>query len=363
MQETIGQSGLAGCGTRPSARGDAQPGDANVDLTAEHAALSRSVGLLDLSHRGRLRIMGCDWRKFLHGQVTNQVENLRPGQGCYAALADHRAHVQSDLNLYGTADGALLDFEPGCAEIVTERLRRFVFRADVQFEDAADRWGLLSLQGPESERVLRDCGPGAVPGRASHDSVVWSLPDLGEVVVARHARLGSVGFDLFVPTGRKLQLLERLREAFAAAGGRVCGGQAFEVARIEAGIPRFGVDMDDSNLLPETGIEDRAVSYTKGCYVGQEVIARIRTYGQVAKALRGLRLWPGLEALPVRGDRLQHEGREVGFVTSATWSLRLGIPIALGYVRREVNAPGTALRLRTGQGEVDVAVVPLPFRA
>jgi folate-binding protein YgfZ len=131
--------------------------------------------------------------------------------------------------------------------------------------------------------------------------------------------------------------------------------------RIEAGIPRYGQDMDDTHLAPETGIESRAISYEKGCYIGQEVIARLRTYGQVAKALRGLALPEDLSALPARGEKLFHGGKEAGYVTSAVASPAFRRNVALGYVRRECNQTGTDLQLLTPAGPRSVRIVPLPF--
>jgi len=131
--------------------------------------------------------------------------------------------------------------------------------------------------------------------------------------------------------------------------------------RIEAGIPRFGADMDETNLAPEAGLESRAISYSKGCYIGQEVIARVRTYGQVAKSLRGLCLPDKLEELPHGGQKLFHSGKEVGYITSALASPALQRNIALGYVRRECNEPGSELKVRTSTGEYSARVVALPF--
>ena len=145
-------------------------------------------------------------------------------------------------------------------------------------------------------------------------------------------------------------------------GGRPCGWQALEIARIEAGIPRFGADMDETNLAPEAGIEERAISYSKGCYIGQEVIARIRTYGQVAKSLRGLLLSDDLAELPKKGDKLFHGDKEAGFITSAVASPTFRRNIALGYVRREWNEPGTELRLRAAERDSPATIVPLPFQ-
>jgi len=157
-----------------------------------------------------------------------------------------------------------------------------------------------------------------------------------------------------------------VEKALAAArnlGGRPCGWQAIEMARIEAGIPRFGVDMDETNLPPEAGIDARAISYTKGCYIGQEVIARIRTYGQVAKALRGLRLADNLKDVPRKGDKLYLGDKEIGYVTSAIASPTLKSNIALAYVRREANQIGAELILQTSAGKSSAKIVQLPFIA
>jgi folate-binding protein YgfZ len=176
-------------------------------------------------------------------------------------------------------------------------------------------------------------------------------------------RLGTKGYDLFVPVNALGAVADKLIAAAKSSGGRACGWQAFETARIEAGLPRFGADMDETNIPLEAGLEARAISFTKGCYIGQEVISRIRTYGQVARALRGLRLDDGLKNLPNRGDKLLHGEKEAGYVTSAAASPKLRANIALGYVRKEANQLGTELTLRTAQGEGGARIVELPFRA
>ena len=332
------------------------------DAQAEHAALRATAGVLDLSFRGRLCVTGADRATFLHGQVTNEVKSLAPGYGCYAALISAKGKMQSDLNLYALADELLLDFEPGLAAAVTQRLDRYIVAADVQLVDAAPHYGLLSVQGPRSAKVIRAIGLfETLPESASH-FLTLTHATLGQLYLMNHARTGTSGFDLFTPTAALAAVADKLIAAARAAGGRVCGWEALEVARIEAGIPRFGVDMDENNLPPEAGLEARAISYTKGCYIGQEVLARIRTYGQVAKSLRGLRLAENLPALPVKGDKLFHGDKEVGFITSAIASPALRANLALGYVRREANAPGAELTLRTAAGASVARIVELPFR-
>ena len=156
-------------------------------------------------------------------------------------------------------------------------------------------------------------------------------------------------------------MADKLIAAAKAVGGRACGWTALEIARVEAGIPRFGADMDEANLPLECGIEARAVSYQKGCYIGQEVINRIHSIGHVNRELRGLRLTDEPKTLLAKGDKLFNAGKEVGHVTSALHSPALKATIALGYVRCEVNAVGTELQLRTGDGERGATIVALPF--
>jgi len=332
------------------------------DPMAEHAALFEAAGVLDLSFRSRLCLTGADRKKFLHGQVTNDVNRLNIGEGCYAALVNAKGKMQSDLNVYMLEDEILLDFEPSYDATVAERLEKYVIADDVQVVDAAPHYGLLTVQGPKAVEVVRQFefgveSPKKLMSFVSHNDAIQ-----GEIYLMNLPRTGTSGFDLFVPTAALGAVTDRLIAATKAVGGRACGWQALESARIEAGIPRYGADMDETNLASEAGIEERAISYSKGCYIGQEVIARIRTYGQVAKALRGLRLADDLKTLPVRGDKLFKEGKEVGYITSAVASPALKANIAIGYVRREHKGTGTDLTVRMGEGESVAHIVDLPFK-
>jgi folate-binding protein YgfZ len=333
------------------------------DWLAEHAALRGAAGALDLSFRGRLCLTGADRVRFLNGQVTNNVKDLKPGEGCYAALVTAKGRLQSDLNIAGLPNELLLDFEPGLTETISQRLEKYIIADDAQVVDVGPSYGLLSAQGPVAEAVVRSLGlPLEIPGRPMN-FISFNDATLGEIYLMNQPRLGSSGFDLFVPTHSLGAVFDKLIAATQNVGGRACGWQALEAARIEAGIPRFGADMDESNLAPETGIESRAISYSKGCYIGQEIIARVRTYGQVVKSLRGLRLTDDLKELPQHGDKLFHDGKEVGYVTSALASPAFKANIALGYVRKEVNQPGTSLTLRSACGERALKIVELPFTA
>lgn len=329
---------------------------------AEIAALHDNAGVLDLSFRSRICLTGADRLRFLHGQVTNNVQNLGVGGGCYAALVTAKGKLQSDLHIYNLPNELLLDFEPGLTKTVTERLEKYIIADDVQMVDVAAIYGLLSIQGPKSEAVVRSIGLDLEIPIKPLSFTSCNDVNLGEIYLANLSRTGTIGFDLFVPVAALGAVLDKLIAASKDQGGRAAGWNALETARIEAGIPRFGADMDENNLAPEA-IEKQAISYSKGCYIGQEVISRIRTYGQVAKALRGLQLDGQLKTIPVKGDKLFHNGKEVGYITSSVSSSKLKGNFALGYVRKEANQPGTELTLHTAGGESPARIVELPFKA
>ncbi|HEY5232164.1 MAG TPA: aminomethyltransferase family protein [Verrucomicrobiae bacterium] len=331
------------------------------DWLAEHKSLCEAAGIFDLSFRSRLCLVGNDRARFLHGQVTNDVKKLRVGEGCYAAITTAKGKMESDLNIFNLPDELLLDFEPGLIAKISLRLEKFIVADDVQIVDVLPHYGLLSVQGPRAVEIIRalDFSP-VIPAKPLA-SVKISGATLGEIYLANNPRLGTDGFDLFVPNNSLGAVADKLIAAAKKIGGRATGWTAFETARVEAGIPRFGADMDGTNIPLECGIEGRAVSYSKGCYIGQEVINRIHSVGHVTRELRGLRLADDLKILPQRGDKLFFNGKEVGHVTSAAKSPSLNTGIALGYVRREANQIGNGLTLRTAAGESPANIVKLPF--
>lgn len=331
------------------------------DWLAEHAALRQSVGVLDLSFRSRLVLSGEDRIRLLNGQVTNNVKDLPVSGGCYAALVTNKGKMVSDLNIYVLQGEVLLDFEPGLTSTITERFNHYIIADDVQVIDAAPHYGMLSVQGPKAWSVIERLGLNfSMPAKAFASSAVQDAT-LGELYCMNQPRTGSNGFDLFAPAQSMAVVADKLVAAAREVGGRHCGWRALEVARLEAGIPRFGVEMDTTNLPPEAGLENKAISYSKGCYIGQEVIARIRTYGQVAKALRGLQFPDHVSPLPGKADKLFMGDKEVGYICSAIHSPVLNDHIGLGYVRREHNSIGTELKARTSAGDVRATIVEVPF--
>lgn len=316
------------------------------DWMAEYTALREAAGVLDMSFRGRLCLLGADRQRFLNGQVTNNVKDLRTGQGCYAALVSAKGKLQSDLNIYCLENEILLDLEPGYAAVVSQRLEKFVIAEDVQIIDASAHYGLLSVQGPKAAETIGKCPEDAMALAKIEDAA------LGETYLANHPRQRGAGFDLFVP----IDAMKEMAGQLLSRGGRLCGWQALETARIEAGIPRFGADMDETNLAPEA-LGERAISYSKGCYIGQEVIARVRTYGQVAKSLRGLKLEGEVKDVPVKGAKLFLGEKDAGYVTSAVRSPLCKAVIAFGYVRRGADQTGAELLVQTPGGKVPAQIM------
>lgn len=333
------------------------------DPAPEYQALRHHAGLADLSFRGRLCVVGADRARFLNGQVTNNIKDLKPGSGCYAALTNNKGKLQADLNIHALAEELLLDFEPGLTTGITERLENFVVADDVQMVDVAPLYGLLSVQGPQAGPAIERLALFPTLPDKPFQSVHKRDAALGDVYLVNHPRLKLAGYDLFVPVGAMPVVAQKALSAVQVSGGRACGWNAIETLRIETGIPRYGADMDETHLPQEAGIEARAVSSTKGCYIGQEVINRIRSFGQVTRTLRCLQLPAGVSAVPKRGEKLHYEGREVGYLTSATHSPVLGTAIALGYVRKECNGLGTVLSLQVDGGPVDVRIIAPPLTA
>ena len=316
---------------------------------AEYIALTREAGLTDLSFRSRICLLGADREKFLHGQITNDIARLKVGEGTYGALVTAKGKLETDLFAYKLQDELLLDFEAGLTQKITERLSRYIIAEDVQIVDVAPHYSLLSIQGPRAAAMITNSG---IIETLPENALNWTrtASASGDLYVMSNGRYGTAGYDLFVPIADTASVAEKLSGFIKPIGLEAC-----EISRIENGIPRFGVDMDATNLAPEA-LSENAISYAKGCYIGQEVIARIRTYGQVAKALRLLRLPAELQQLPQRTEKFFKNGKEVGFITSATLSPKHGGKIALGYVRKEANAPGDSLNLGAVDGPPAVII-------
>lgn len=296
--------------------------------------------MVDRSERGKLLVGGPDAAEYLQGQLTNDIEALEPGDGAYAALLDRKGHMQADMRVLRPGEGPeiWIDTEPEAAALVRRHLEMYKIGREVEVEDLGEARAILSLIGPATGAVA---GTPSLPPFACETVTV-----LGAEALAADT---EEGVDLIVEASEA----ERLRAALLEAGAAAVEPAAVEILRIEAGRPRFGREMNVETMPAEAGIVEAAVSFTKGCYIGQEPVARLHHRGRPNRHLRGLRLSAPIEA----GAALSLEGKEVGTVGSACVSPAFG-PIALAIVRREAE-PGA--ELLAGEDGVTARVVDLPF--
>ncbi len=326
-----------------------------VSSGAYEAARTRAA-LADRSDRGRVVVTGADRRSYLHGLLTNDIAALAPGQGCYAAYLTAQGRMIADLHVYELGDSILLSMPGAVKDAVLARLDQFIFSEDVQLGDVTDTFSQLAVIGPRASAIVAgalDASPGDVD-RLPANGCARFLFRGQPVIVTRIDDAGEEGFEVYAGREQRADLATVLE----AGGAEPIPPAIAEALRIEGGVPLFGRDMDEETIPLEAAIEDRAISFTKGCYVGQEVIIRVlhRGHGRVARKLVGLRVEGSTP--PVPGAPIAAAGREVGQVTSSAWSPALGA-IALGYVQRDFVEPGTTVSV----GGAPAVVTGRPIRA
>ena len=319
-----------------------------VELDAQYRQLREECGLLDRSGRGKLLVSGPEAAEFLQGQLTNDVEGLASGDGRYAALLDRKGHIQADMRVLRLApDQIWLDTEREALERVRRHLETYKIGREVEIADLSAERTILSLIGPRSAEVA---GTAVLPDHAGEPTRVVGVDCLA---------VGTAnGLDLIAAmsdsqSGNPAGDAERLREGLIDAGAVEVGPEAAEILRIEAGTPRFGVEMSTETMPAEAGIVEDAVDFTKGCYIGQEPVARLHYKGRPNRRLRGLELSAPAEP----GASLLLGEKEVGRLGGACVSPAFG-PIGLAIVRREAE-PGAELAV--GEDGVTARVVDLPF--
>jgi folate-binding protein YgfZ len=319
----------------------------------EQAALREGAGLLDVSARQVLRVSGPDRLSFLHGMVTNDVKGMADFDVRYAALLTAKGAMVADVRLLKREEDVLLLLEPGLAPTVLTHLQRFLISEDAEVEDVSAEFGQLGLVGPRAFGIAQRLF--GLPGHAAPTTHALRTGLEGHAVTVLPSGLLLPGADLLVSAAGLEAVFTALLDTGAEDGLRPVGWEALEVLRVEQGVPRYGVDMDERTIPLEANLE-RALHYQKGCYIGQEVIARATFRGHMNKRLVGLLLG---EAKPAARTELFQGERKVGFLTSVVHSERLGQHLGLGYVHRDATEAGTALRLA---GEVGTATVhALPF--
>ena len=329
----------------------------------EYRAACDAVIVGDRSYRARLRVTGTDRVSFLNNMLTNDLKSLAPGDGLHAALLTRLGKLVSDLFVYQLDDAILLEMEPRALAPVTEALSHYIISEDVGLRDGSEDEALLSLQGPRSSELLSQVLDEGLSGLAPFHFSQTKLAGLKARVSATPHGPGQ-SFDIAVSPKDAASLLEKLLAAGRPLGLRPAGWQALEVRRIESGIPLFGVDMDESHFPMEAGLGE-AISFTKGCYLGQEYVVRLAHRGHLNRKLVGLQVTDS--GLPLSGDGIfrstddaEQDGR-VGQVTSAAFSASLGHPIALGYVQRDSFAPATPVCIHREDQVFGAQVTELPF--
>jgi folate-binding protein YgfZ len=360
------------------------------DTAAEYAAATEGAAVFDVSHRGKVEVSGPDAAAFLHNLCTNDVRRLGAGTGCEVFFTNAQARVLAHGYVFhlmlqnwpkpgDRREVYALDLDPGLADKVVRHLNQYRISEDVEAADVTRAYAQLHLAGPEAQSVLEKALRGDLQGLADLQDVertfrsptlrpgapapqstsqaataMIRIPSVATCHVRRYQRVGLPGYDLLCQASRA----ETVWQYVTSAGAVPAGMDTYHALRIEAGTPAYGLDIDESNLAPEVGRTPQAISYTKGCYLGQEPIVRIRDLGHVNRVLVGLKV----EApAPVpRGSKVFHDGKEVGQITSSAASPKLRAIAALAYLRRDSQKPDTRLQVDTGSGRYDAVVTLLP---
>jgi len=322
-------------------------------LVTEAKAARETAALADRLGRGLLSARGKDRLAFLHAMLSQSVKDLTPGHGCRAELLDDRGHVVADFRVLVLADEVRLACDtPAIAAKAFAALDKFIIMDDVQLADTSGDSAVLTLSGRNAGALLLRCGAGSMPSGV-WSSAAWTIGSEPVLLVAAKWT-GGGDYDIHLSAGSK----DAVRTTLLAAGATPIAGETFTALRIEAGIATQTDELDDVLAL-EANLAPEAVSFTKGCYLGQEVMARIDARGHVNRVLVGLTL--DGEAPAVRGSILRVSDKDVGRITSSAISPALGKPIALAYLRREHSTPGTAITVRGESGERPAIVAALPF--
>ncbi|HTW64843.1 MAG TPA: hypothetical protein VME17_09525 [Bryobacteraceae bacterium] len=289
-------------------------------------ALRTRAAWLDLSARGKIKLTGEDRARLLHAMSTNHIQQLTPGTGCYAFFLNDKGRVLADANVLCRPDYFLLDVEPESRLPLYQHLDRYIIADDVTLEDATDSTATIAVEGPRAAEVLQRAGA-PVPD-AEFATAEWDQALIGQALVARLNSTGGSGFFIFAPASEKSALISQLE----SAGGEPADADAARIVRLEHGKPRYGEDITDRFLAQEAN-QPHALHFSKGCYLGQEIVERVRSRGQIHRVLKPLTL-DGTEP-PPPGTKLE----DATEITSAAYSPALGKVVALGYVRTSGPAP------------------------
>ncbi len=325
------------------------------DVKSEYSAVrDGGAGVLDMSARGRINVSGAEAIPFLNGLITNDVKTLAEGMWMQAAFPTVQGRLLGNSRVMHRADGFLFDTEAATHGVVLKTLERFTLAGDFRVTDLTDTLAMVSVQGARAANIM-DKVFGLAASKVERGHVMRTEWNGHAVDIIRASHTSEDGFDLFI----EVSMAPALWSASEAAGALPVGRDAFEILRIENGTPLFGIDVDETNVVLEAGL-DEAVSFTKGCYIGQEIIARIHWRGHVAKKISGLLL--NGDSKVTRDNELHTaDGKSIGRITSATFSPRLGRYVALCIVKYDYLANGTEIVVTSVDGEHSAVITDLPL--
>ena len=323
----------------------------------EHHTVRQGVGVLDLSHRGRLRLTGSDRVAYLHRIISNDVEGLSVGEGNYATILTNRGKIIADMKVFVVEDAVSIETNTETTATLYQELDKYLIADDVNIEDFSDSTGVIGVHGPKSTELLREVYGLEVEHLSEYHNTVHET-DGRRIICARVNETGEIGYNLCTASESIEWLWDTILTKGRAFGVAPVGLTALNSLRIEAGIPRYGAELGDSIFPGEAELEN-AISYEKGCYIGQEIVARMKYRGHPNRLLRGFEIAGDIP--PQNGDRLLDGDKEIGWITSAIVSPTFGKTIGMGYVRMAFTDEGSRVAVETADSRVDATVRLLPF--
>jgi folate-binding protein YgfZ len=326
----------------------------SISLAEYSAVRDGGAGLFDQSSRGRILVSGSEAVMFLNGLITNDMKTLAVNSWMLAAFANVQGRLLAAVRIAHREDGFLIDTESATRETVITLLDRFTLAGDFHLQDLTNETAMFSVHGRRASEIISGVF-GAEAAGVERQRIVNAQFEDATVNLIRATHTAEDGFDLFIEANNSSKLGDALMESGAAP----ISNATFETLRIEAGVPLYGIDMDENNVVTETNLDD-AVSFTKGCYLGQEIIVRIKHRGHVAKKLSGLVL-DDSTPVPRNSKIISSEGKEIGRVTSSAFSPRLDRAVALGYLKYDYLAAGTEVKVAGPESETNATVADLPL--
>lgn len=329
------------------------------DPVAEHTAVRNEVGIADLSHRGKLRVTGEDRVKWLQSIISNDILPLTPGHGLYSSFLTHKGKMLSYFRVYALSDSLMVEDVGEIGDATFQAFRKFLlYGTKAKMETGGDSWGLLLVSGPKAPALIQEAFGCDIGGLQPLTFLMKEIGDHQALLIWTE-ETGETDVEILIPADGLVSAWDRLWDVGIPMGLRPFGTEAREMLRLEAGLPRAGAELTEEIVPPEANLEGKAFSLSKGCYPGQEVVARMDTYGSIRRRMVGLVLLDPV--VPRMGAKLFSGEREVGWVSSAAHSPSFGCSIALGFPLRDYTSPGTTLTVDVDGQRYEATVRPLPL--